>query len=125
LVSNLGREFVCFESRDAVDGIHLDKTLWPSTSPAHFSMRVMDGVWGGPKILQCFVHCWHAVGTAATKAYLFCSLPLGIEMPTIRSGWDSTSLGGSRLRIWTAQLQRTQSAAVLRALLARCCNGSS
>ena len=33
--------------------------------------------------------------------------------------------GGFQIRIWTAQLQRTQSAAVLRALLARCCNGSS
>jgi len=30
LVSNLGREFVCFESRDAVDGIHLDKADQPS-----------------------------------------------------------------------------------------------
>ena len=26
-----------------------------------------------PKVLLCFVHCRHAVGTAAAKAYLFCS----------------------------------------------------
>jgi hypothetical protein len=26
-----------------------------------------------PKVLLCFVHCWHAVGTAAAKAYLSCS----------------------------------------------------
>jgi hypothetical protein len=24
-------------------------------------------------VLLCFVHCWHAVGTAAAEAYLFCS----------------------------------------------------
>ena len=34
-------------------------------------------------------------------------------------------LGGFQIRILTAQLQRTQSAAVLRALLTRCWNGSS
>jgi hypothetical protein len=29
---------------------------------------------GAPKVLLCFVHCCHAVGTAASaKAYLFCS----------------------------------------------------
>jgi hypothetical protein len=28
---------------------------------------------GAPKVLLCFVHCWHAVGTAAAKAYLFFS----------------------------------------------------
>jgi hypothetical protein len=28
---------------------------------------------GAPKVLLCFVHCWHAVGTAAAEAYLFCS----------------------------------------------------
>jgi hypothetical protein len=25
------------------------------------------------KILLCFAHCWHAVGTVAAKAYLFCN----------------------------------------------------
>ena len=34
---------------------------------------VLTLVCGAPKVLLCFVHCWLAVGTAAAKAYLFCS----------------------------------------------------
>jgi hypothetical protein len=30
-------------------------------------------VCGAPKALLCFVHCWHAVGTAAAKVYFVCS----------------------------------------------------
>ena len=34
-------------------------------------MRIGSRAWCAPNVLLCFVHCWHAVGTAAAKAYLF------------------------------------------------------
>jgi hypothetical protein len=37
--------------------------------------RIGSHACGAPKVLLCFVHCWHAVGTAAAKAYLFGSFP--------------------------------------------------
>jgi hypothetical protein len=44
LVSTLGREFVCFESRDAVVGIHLSAL---DIARPLFDARLMDGVWIG------------------------------------------------------------------------------
>jgi hypothetical protein len=47
LVSNLGREFVCFESRDAVDGIHLEDPSVLDIACPLFDARLMDGAWIG------------------------------------------------------------------------------
>ena len=51
--------------------------------------------------------------------------PSGIGMPTPRSEWDRTFLGFSIYEFGSLECGAPQSAAVLRALLTRCWNGSS
>jgi hypothetical protein len=45
--------------------------------------------------LLCFVHCWYAVGTAATKAYLFAASARGVLQMRIHT--DRKQLDGAAI----------------------------
>jgi hypothetical protein len=51
---------------------------------------------GAPKVLQCFVHCRHAVGTEAARAYLFCSFRKE-ECCSMRVHTDRKQLDGAAI----------------------------
>jgi hypothetical protein len=50
-----------------------------------------------PKVLLCFVHCWHAVGMAAAKTYCFCCSFHKEEGCSMRGHIDRKQLDGDAI----------------------------
>jgi hypothetical protein len=61
-----------------------------------FELRIRSRECGAPKVLLCFVHCWHAVGKTAAKAYLFCSFRKE-ECCSMRVHLDRKQLDGAAI----------------------------
>jgi hypothetical protein len=61
-----------------------------------FELRIRSRECGAPKVLLCFVHCWHAVGKTAAEAYLFCSFRKE-ECCSMRVHLDRKQLDGAAI----------------------------